>query len=190
MGRKRQHSLSQSGEPSPKKHAKEVIVVRDDSDDESLEVILAKIKEQEQSEALAKQLQARWASGGEPSSSSHANHSETIIIDDDDDIMADNDEDLARRLAAKWAAEDEVAESQASSSQQLSFQSSGLASSSRSLVPMDVDEDSDNGTPNTRFRAYENLFIATRQCTKCKTDITSPRGYVRFPLYVLPYIMI
>lgn len=190
MGRKRQHSLSQSGEPSPKRHAKEVIVVRDDSDDESLEVILAKIKEQEQSEALAKQLQAQWASGGEPSSSGHTNDPKTIIIDDDDTMADNNDEDLARLLAAEWAAEDEVAESQASSSQQLSFQSFGLASSSRSLALMDVNDDSDSGTPNTRLRAHEDLFIATRQCTKCKTDITSPRGYVRFPLYVLPYIMI
>ena len=199
MARKRQLSLSQSNQPLSKRQAKEVIVVDDDADDEPLEAILAKIREQEESEALARQLQSEWMDNGEPSSNSGRigdpkpivvdDEDEPIVIDDEDEHMMDSDEALARRLAAEWAAEDRAAESQASSSRQSSFPSLGVASSSRSSLVIPELEGSGGAAPAVRLRAYEDLFIGTRQCTKCKTNIASPRGYVRVLYHASLYVM-
>src|SRR5882757_1208536 len=76
---KRARKLSPDPEPG-------VAIVDEDND---LEVILAQIKEQEESEKLAKRVQDEW------------NHSPADVVDE----TTDSDEALARRLAKEWTGE-------------------------------------------------------------------------------------
>lgn len=187
MARKRRLSSSVGGGPSSKRHAKEVIDLNGDSDDEPLEVILARIKEQEQSEALAKRLQAQWHDDG-PSSSGSAAGTEPIVIDGDNEFLVDSDEALARRLAAEWAAEDAVAPPPAASSRLPLSASNGSSGSVPLPATPPAEESSADAAPNIRLKACENLFLATRGCKKCKAAIASPRGYVRV-LHRVPLIL-
>ena len=173
------------GGPSPKRHAKEPVVISDDDGDEPLEVILAKIKEQEQSEALARQLQAQWHDSG-PSSSGSAAEGEPIVLDDDYEPSVDSDEALARRLAAEWAAEDVPALPQATSSGLPLSSSSGSSGSLPSPATTPTENIAADIAPNIKLRAHENLFLATKECTKCKTVINSPRGFVRVLYFLSP----
>ncbi|EKM61580.1 uncharacterized protein PHACADRAFT_204748 [Phanerochaete carnosa HHB-10118-sp] len=108
MARKRRHwSVIASDGRSPKRRAQpeEVIIV--DSDDDDLEAILAKIKQQEESEAQAKRLQTEWASNNQAPQAGPSRLDEPVPIADVP--IAETDEALARRLQEEWAAEDVAA---------------------------------------------------------------------------------
>ncbi|CCL98146.1 uncharacterized protein FIBRA_00140 [Fibroporia radiculosa] len=73
-------------------------------DEEPLEVVLAKIKAQEESEALARQLQQEWDN---PSSGS-GNATSSDLMQHSSTGTEESDEALARRLAKEWEVMDAV----------------------------------------------------------------------------------
>ena len=181
MAHKRRQSVSEAPERSPKRRAqsspKEVIVIDSDEDDGDLESILALIKQQEQSEALARQLQAEWTNSHQAPQAGQSRQDEPIIIEDDP--LVESDEALARRLQAEWAVEDPATEPEASASCSSREQSHPSASGSRVGPPAYRSDNASESLPNDRLRTYEDLFVSTRKCTKCQKDTPSPRGYVR-----------
>lgn len=173
MPPKRRQSLTETSARSLKRRAQPKQAIAVDSDDEDLQAILAVIKQQEESEALARQLQAEWAANDQAPQAGPSRQDELIIIEDD--ILAENDEALARRLQAEWSTEDAVAGPPASGSDPASQHQSRASSATRGL------DDPTSSLPNARLRAYKGHFIGTRQCSKCQADVPSPRGYVRAP---------
>jgi hypothetical protein len=73
---------------SPSPTGSEVIVLEDDEED--LDAILAHIKEQEESEQLARRLQEEW--------NGTSSVEDPIVVDGN----MENDEALARKLAQEW----------------------------------------------------------------------------------------
>lgn len=176
MGRKRRRSMSEAGDNPPKRQAREVIVIDDDEPEESLESILKRINEQEASEALARSLQGQPDTAGP---STHAGSSNSPlptagapqVID-----LEEDDEALALRLSREWAEEDAATPSAVSSS--VVVPDLSLSASSATLVRTAGDSEP-LPTPDFKIREYNNLYVGSRPCTKCKANIISPRGYVR-----------
>ena len=167
---KRNRSLSivsESRKRSRNSTAQEVIVIDDTDDEDNLAAILAQIKQQEESERLAKELQGSW---NEASGSKNP-----ILIDEDDEA-------LAKRLAREWADEDE--EIEISSIQPAAI--GGMPSSSYSIpsqLLLEINKPRkapDHAkSPDKSLIAFRHLFTATRACSKCGEDVPSPRGHVR-----------
>ncbi|KAL4253632.1 hypothetical protein ABKN59_003427 [Abortiporus biennis] len=82
----------------------------DVENEESLESILARIEEQERSEALARQLNEEWnGSSSQVAESSNSNsQNEVITVDDDDDDQCSGDAALAQKLAQEWQDDSDV----------------------------------------------------------------------------------
>lgn len=145
-----------------------------DDDQDTLESILAQIKAQEQSEALARQLQEEWDAPG-PSNPSGASARNTnsalddiIVISDDEE---EDDETIARRLAKQWELEDVVPdrtlETQSSSSNPSGSKGKAKVQPPAAAVP----------TPASALEQYRVLFTGTRICS-CGVALPSPRGHV------------
>lgn len=148
-----------------------------DNDEDSLENILAQIKAQEDSEALARKLQDEWnapvpcgrwqpTAGGSGSHNS-SGPSDIIVISDDD---AEDDQAMARRLAKEWDLEDSV------------LQSHPLASSRRPSPPKDKARHSSSDTspaplPTSDLAQYRELFVGERSCS-CGFRMPTSRGLV------------
>ncbi|KAH7881130.1 uncharacterized protein C8R40DRAFT_17876 [Lentinula edodes] len=136
----------------------EPIIIDDDSDDDDdLTEILAQIKQQEDSEKLAKQLQDQYATG---SSSGNA-----ILIEDDPD------EQLFMRLASNRVAADAIEQT----SEAVPPESSGKP---RMKSQMSLRFLAQGKTPTESLSPYRIVFTAERPCTKCGETVKSPRGYV------------
>ncbi|KAJ3789983.1 hypothetical protein GGU10DRAFT_304042 [Lentinula aff. detonsa] len=129
----------------------EPTIIIDDDDD--ITEILAQIKQHEESEKLAKQLQDECAPGG---SSSNA-----IVIEDDQDAV------LARRLAEEWEAADAAERKSGKSSSQPTKQRK-----------YSLRSPAEQQTPTESLSVYRPLFTSGRPCTKCGKAVASPRGYV------------
>jgi len=164
---KRNRSLSiasESRKRSRKSTAQEIILIDDADDEDDLAAILAQIKQQEESERLAKELQGSWndASGSK----------NPILIDEDDEA-------LAKRLAREWADEDEEME--------ISAIQPTPSSSYTASIPLQPSFEIDRPrkvpdhakSPDKSLSAFRHLFTATRACSKCGKDVPSPRGHVR-----------
>ncbi|GJE89509.1 hypothetical protein PsYK624_056110 [Phanerochaete sordida] len=179
MARKRRQSVTGPSSRPPKRRAqhKEVIIV--DSDDDDMEVILAQIKQQEQSEALARQLQTERAGVDQAPQAGPSRLDEPILISDES--SPGGDEALARKLQAEWAAADAAEQPLPSA-----FPTIAPSSSSR-IAMLNRDEDSTHDSlPSTRLVGHKDLFVGTRQCAKCQTNVPSPRGYVVYSSAQLP----
>lgn len=146
--------------------------------EEDLDSILALIKQQEESEALAQQLQSEW--NDLPNTSANASNSsratiidvdEDIVILDDDASEAEDDAAMARRLAREWEREDN----------QNNLIDAGLSSKTTTgtpprpfkLVDMNLET-----PPDARLLEHRELFVRNRNCPKCNKQIKSPRGLV------------
>ncbi|KII94003.1 hypothetical protein PLICRDRAFT_695066 [Plicaturopsis crispa FD-325 SS-3] len=164
LGEKR--SVEKSAESSVAKRARTERVDAEEEDD--LEVILAQIRQQEESEALARKLQDEWNTPSTSSSqvaSGSGSDPEIIVLDEEED-----DEAMAQRLARQWEDEDTPA---------LSAAAIGTSpSGGPSRIPaVSVDKAS---PPDEQILQYRDLFTSTRKCSKCGADVESPRGYVTF----------
>ena len=170
---------------------REVIEILDD--DESLESIVARIEEQERSEALAKQLSREINEEGGPSHLPHPGGA-------DDDVIALDDEDdeaLARRLADEWAQEDEMlvaeplpADDNLDKGKHKETSRSTTGATVRTLVPvhLSADSSSEGGSAvEDNLQTHKEVFVLTRPCSKCGNDVISPRGYVRCSTSLLPF---
>ena len=164
-----------------------------DDEEESLEDILARIKQQEDSERLAKQLHEQWNGSVTNESSSHAHRPGTssqaaIVIDD----SFESDEALAHRLAAEW---DQGADADndvvfVGSSAPLPAARVIAAESSVSKVnkdkgktrasqPIPPSQPAQEQPPvDETLAIHRELFTKSRNCTKCGKSIQSPRGLV------------
>lgn len=181
MAKKRRASPVRDADASPPKRRarqRDVVVVPD-SDEEPLDDILAKIKAQEESEALASRLASASQTYGETSQMGQRTQDEPMVTDD----TVESDEALARRLAAEWAAEEAELvvpiESQPSvpgSSRRASAAAGPSTSDGGGIAANDCATDT---VPDVKLRTHEELFVGTRKCTKCNVDVASPRGYVR-----------
>ncbi|KAJ3814448.1 hypothetical protein F5876DRAFT_32959 [Lentinula aff. lateritia] len=136
----------------------EPIIIDDDSDDDDdLTEILAQIKQQEESEKLAKQSQGQYTTGG---SSGNA-----ILIEDDPD------EQLSIQLASDWGA----AHASEQTSEAVPPESSGKP---KMKSRMSLRFLAQGKTPTESLSPYRRVFTAERPCTKCRETVKSPRGYV------------
>lgn len=131
-------------------------------DDDDLDSILTRIKEQEQSERLAKQLQDEWNASA--SSSTDLNASDI-----------ESDAALAKRLSMEWnQATPEVIEVEDHSSPEASTPSWAPTRRERSII--------DSQSPGEKLALFKDIYTAKRNCTKCGEPVTSPRGFVRLEL--------
>lgn len=169
---KRNRSLSivsESRKRSRKSTTQEVILIDDSDDEDDLAAILAQIKQQEESERLAKELQGSWndASGSKI----------PMLIDEDDEA-------LAKRLAREWADEDEEIEISSIQPAAIGMPSSSNAASISSQPSLEIHKPqkaSDHAqSPDRSLIAFRQLFTTTRACSKCGKDVPSPRGHVMF----------
>lgn len=189
MARKRPPSRFQSSEPPSKRQATDIVVIDDDSEDDCIAVANIEVRKHVQRTVLKMQRRVLGAQGEPSHSVKRGLNSDPIVIEDDtdDEAMLESDEILARRLAAEWAAEDQVVEPHSQPTQPSSHTTgtSGLYDEIHT-----VDGCSSQTMPNAKLRTYQNLFTGTRRCTKCKTDIVSPQGYVCISHYVSLYASI
>lgn len=204
MSSRKKRSLSPqqaSGSHGPRKRAYlppqsdiEPSVIDVDADD--LPEILARIKDQEENESLAKQLDEQWNGVAGPSNSG----------------QDDDDEALARRLAAEWEQEDgapmdgllntgisqrqiddEVIEIEDDEDDAFPVPSTSTAHPQASTShtakrtrppPRRQGQSSSNGAsqttvpPDEKLEDFRALFTSERPCSKCGEPVASPRGYV------------
>lgn len=171
-GRKRNLSPSKASGSKPKRSRKastslvapvpdldDVIVIDSDSESDELKAILAQIKAQEESERLV------LRDLGQPSSSGSK----------DAELHYEDDEAMAKRLAAEWAHEAESNNASASSSSLSKTRPLTMDSSDpqggKSYVSLPV-------RPDEGLLSFRDIFTMTRPCSKCGKDVQSPRGCV------------
>ncbi|KAJ6601347.1 hypothetical protein DFH09DRAFT_1127533 [Mycena vulgaris] len=137
----------------------------DDDSEDDMESILARIKESEQSEKLARKMQEDWGSSIDPQ-----------IIDVDDDAA------LARRLAAEWGEENadapEIVDVDAWESPASTDPSNAKAGPSRTRSSSDADD----VPPDQKLAEFRSFFTAERSCSNCGKPVKSPRGFVMFSI--------
>ncbi|KAF7969011.1 hypothetical protein HWV62_28686 [Athelia sp. TMB] len=155
-------------------------------EEQDLEEILARIAEQEASEALARELEAEW---NPPSTSSNiigsqhvgdGNQQDVIVIEDT--RFLEDDESMARRLAQEWGSESQAGPSYSS-------KSTHNSSATHRAQPLSMDDSSPQDVtlaPDTRLLKCKTLFTGLRGCPKCKEDMDAPRGQVIFSATVPP----
>jgi hypothetical protein len=154
-----------------------IIYSVDDEDD--LAAIVARIKEQEESEALARQLQHVWNGANASTDAAGPNGTNNDLLTDDNGEDDGSDEAMARRLALEWELEDQTIKNASTSSNSvynppisLPSSASGEQSFSTCLLPDDDDP------PDVKLLQFRDFFTGTRTCTKCKKPVESPRGEV------------
>jgi baculoviral IAP repeat-containing protein 6 len=167
-------------EPTAKHHHIDPIVISDDEDEESLETILAQIKEQDESEALAIRLQQEWNTA-DTSVASHPVASSSRLPDEDEimaiDLSDADDDEALTRLAEEW---EEIP-----SDNDLTIISAPLkptlyGDSSRSKANnFDTSPLIDESAPDQKLRQCSEMFVSDRTCSICQTVLPSPRGHVR-----------
>ncbi|TCD71146.1 hypothetical protein EIP91_012094 [Steccherinum ochraceum] len=181
---------SPSPEPSPKRTRQDststdshnVIELLDD--DEPLDSIMARIQEQERSEALARQLNEELNGAGTPGP---AQPSGSTLQHQDEDVIARNGEDdeaLARRLAAEW---DQEGQADVMDVDEPSSSASGSKGKSRELPRLTGPDHSSPHIANGLHSSTEEVllqhrgvFTASRKCSKCGKDVDTPRGFVTY----------
>ncbi|KAH9948225.1 hypothetical protein B0H21DRAFT_258517 [Amylocystis lapponica] len=169
-GRKRRMPTSdRASSTRAKRQHMETVVVDDGEDEESLESVLARIKAQEESEVLAQHLQAEWGSQGVAGASAASSSSGQTGAETEDD------EAMARRLAAEWDALDANPEAPSAS---------GLSTVASSSNVKGKAPEADT-TLDEILRRHEDLFIGSRKC-QCGNTVSSPRGHVTYSTQIPP----
>jgi baculoviral IAP repeat-containing protein 6 len=177
---------------APVPEPEDVLIIEDSDheDPDDLKEILAQIKEQEDSERLARQLETDYVPA--PSGS------KAMPIDIEDDAA------MARQLAEEWALEDNMLEmnhEEIANSSDIEFLP---GPSSNTKVQRHAESESPNAgilnstlagpkfyksanvRPDAALEPFKQLFFTiSRKCSKCSKDVKSPRGSVR----VLPPVI-
>ncbi|KAI0691985.1 hypothetical protein BC835DRAFT_1521108 [Cytidiella melzeri] len=185
MSGKRRRSPSDRDDRSRKRQAK----AASNADDDDLEAILLQIRQQEESEALAFKLQAEWNGSLNLGESSHrGDPGSPIAIEYGVDVAIEDDETLARRLAAEWAAADSALAENAVSgpSNSLPLQRNSLSRTTSKSKGKALALSASNDTPDSKLAVYRDFFVGSRDCVKCGHEIISPRGYVTYSTQVPP----
>ncbi|KAF4604796.1 hypothetical protein EYR40_003578 [Pleurotus pulmonarius] len=174
-------------EPSPKysrtksstrRASKASIITPEDSDeDEDFQLILQQIKDQEESEALAKRLQEETASTSLIIDNENADAGSSMGIVDHEchSEELEDDEAMARRLAAEWATQDSFVNntnhSQIPDTRPTSAREGSLRIQKDAIYMIPPDE---------QLSEYKDLFTGERSCTSCGSKVRSPQGVVTF----------
>lgn len=183
--RKRRLTSESLSQPT-KRHATATAVTQslDDDDEDSIESILAQIKAQEESEALARKLQQEWnlakstsgpstsrVSAQAPRPSTSYDAGDNVIEISDDEDVPENDEEMARRLAREWGTDSEV---------QILSRLGGASSEndkgkSKSAPVSQL-------PPLAKIDECRDIFVGDKSCSSCGAKVASPRGHVRASL--------
>ncbi|KAJ7665225.1 hypothetical protein DFH06DRAFT_1268392 [Mycena polygramma] len=150
--------------PSPaksRKRARRSLIIEDDDDDDLAE-ILAQIKASEENERRAR-------NGGS------SKNAEVIDVDDLED-----DEAMARRLAAEWADEEPEASTKEPETVDVDAWEPPVASTSVKTGPSRPVSLADNTSPDEKLAEFRSFFIAERDCSNCGKPVKCPRGFVVF----------
>lgn len=147
--------------------------------EEDLDSILARIKQQEESEALARQLQSSdW--NNLPNTSAKTSRAAIIDVDkdvidisDDDASEAEDDAAMAQRLAREWEKEDNKRKVVRSIEAGPSTSRTGTLPRPFKRVDLNLET-----PPDARLLEHQKLFVQSRNCSKCNKQIESPRGLV------------
>lgn len=149
------------------------IVISDDDDD--LQEILAQIKAQDDSEALAKSLQKEL--DHDAGSSSHGAHVEEctdVIMVDSGSEDAEVEEVVKTKAKANSSGKDK-------GKGKAVARTNGAASSrsphkqAKETITVKPGEE----PPDERVIPFRELFTSSRHCSKCNQELESPRGDVR-----------
>jgi hypothetical protein len=144
-----------SHRPAKKARTSADVAIVDDEDD--LQAILAMIKEQEDSEALARKLQKGWDG--------------VIDVDAEED-----DEALAVRLSHEWTVQDNQQAMSSAGRQLQPLTMSATGCSPRrpsSYVSRDMES-----SPDQQLLGFRDLFTGERPCSKCHASMKPARGHV------------
>jgi hypothetical protein len=159
-------------------------------DEEDLASILEKIREQEESEALAKKLQQEFDG---PQAAQVID-----LTQGDDDTLANNeigpstredDEAMAQRLAREWEVLDAAQAPPTKPVEELKVRNEEtlVSTSSKSLRTQQPTNESRSCAPapmvnpvnpETDLSKHRDLFTRTKECTKCGNDVVPPRNLV------------
>lgn len=182
MPMKRPLSPCERDDKSAKRRAIEPVIDYDDD----LEAILAQIKQQEESEALARKLQEEWNNEpnlGERSGTHQGGPYSPITVEDETtDVILENDEALARRLAFEWDREDNTLAENAVSGTLSAVQPTESHGQPFADFKQKNKAPPSDETPDIVLKRYRSFFVGARHCTNCGHDIPSPRGFVRTPI--------
>lgn len=166
-------------------------------EDEDLDEILAQIREQEASEALARQLQEEWGNEGTAGTAGASASGTSGVLykpDDHDDVIdiGDDEGSEGEALAIQRSLEDSrktqggVVKRATRSSTRNSdnnIVTTGIESAQpRSSGRIRASSESTTGLdkpPDSRLKKFTELFTADRPCSKCGASLPSPRGIVR-----------
>ena len=164
-------------------------------EDEDLDEILAQIREQEASEALARQLQEEWGNEGTvvtTGASAPATSSILYKPDDDDVIIIGDEEGSEGEVLAIQRSLEDLRKAQSSSVKRATRSAARNGDSNivttdsepaqpRSSGCIRASSESTTGLepPDSRLKKFTELFTADRPCSKCGTSLPSPRGIVR-----------
>jgi len=145
----------------------------ENTEDDDLEVILARIKEQEESEALARRLQDEWNNVDDAFNASAQTSSAAFVKDSN----MDEDEALAIQLSLEELKKNEHAGS-------VRQDSSRTSQHKNTAQTRQLHEFSDDDSPpDVSLMSHRSLFTGDRPCANCGHLISSPRGFVRFSYY-------
>lgn len=158
LSNKRKLSPQHSPRVSKRAHYETAIDV--DADD--LTEILARIKEQEESERLAKRLQDEW-------------------------MEPEDDEALAKRLALEWEQEDKAAstgDAGFASGLKNCRETDDSLSIRASASTTHSSNTNDLTPPDDILRQFRPLFTQERPCSECGKLVASPRGHVSLHIFL------
>lgn len=166
---------SESGPSKPSKvprlgPASNPIVIPDDEDD--LQKILAQIKEQEESEALAKSLQKEWDRAGSSSRDARVQDSDVIMVDSDSEDI-DVQEVVTTRAKANGSGKDK-GKGKATAHTNGTTNSRSPPKLPKPVVNVKPGEE----PPDERLVPFRELFTSSRHCSECNQEFKSPRGDV------------
>ncbi|KAI0323038.1 hypothetical protein OF83DRAFT_1048195 [Amylostereum chailletii] len=164
-------------------------------DDDDMDDIIARIKEQEHGEALVQdQLQSKWDDDGGTASAPTAGSN--IVKAQSEVIELDNDSDYDEDAALRWAMEESTkAETAANAGPSNGASSSpsypeppsiGMErekaiSTWSALMSADIDD-----PPDERLAPFRDLFVGSKPCSNCGKSLASPRGFVTFSAHDPP----
>lgn len=167
-------------------------------EDEDLDEILAQIREQEASEALARQLQEEWGNEGIAGTAGASASGTSGVLykpDDHDDVIVIGDDEGSEgeALAIQRSLEDSR-KAQGGVVKRATRSSTGKSDNNivttdniepaqpRSSGRIRASSESTTGLdkpPDSRLKKFTELFTADRPCSKCGASLPSPRGIVR-----------
>lgn len=175
-GKRKSGMLTPSAGASKRPRVKptEIIMIDSDDDEDDLDTILVRIKQQEASDSL----------GREPGAAGPSNS-----------INITSDEALALRLSKEWEEEEPSSTKfikQTSRQRPRSGHKGSVVCISDSEDDVETNappsrmtqtstmDTSNDESPDEKLSEFRDFFTGSRDCSKCQKPVASPRGHVRY----------